>query len=104
MIRLLATPEKYQGKVIRIVGFLHVGFEDNGIYLHKEDYYQSLFANGLWVEFSAKTGVEASKLNNSYVLLVGKFDATKTGHMGLWSGSLTDIQRLVSWNSRREVP
>lgn len=104
MVRLLAEPKAYHGKLIRVSGFLHVGFEDNGLYLHKEDFDQALFANGIWVALSGKAESEAVKFNNTYVLMVGRFDARNTGHMGMWSGSLTDIQRMVPLKSWREMP
>ncbi len=52
LIRLIATPERYDGKVIQVEGFLNLEFEGNAIYLHKEDYENSLCKNGFWVDFS----------------------------------------------------
>ena len=98
MVQLVATPERYQGKVIRVVAFLHIEFEGNGLYTHEEDYRRSLYKNGVWVDLSGRSYSDASKLNNSYVIAVGTFDATTMGHLGLWSGTLKDVQRLSPWN------
>jgi hypothetical protein len=38
MVQLLATPERFHGKRVRFTGFVHLAFEGNGIYLHKEDF------------------------------------------------------------------
>jgi hypothetical protein len=38
LVRLMATPEKYDGKAVQVVGFLRLEFEGNGLYLHQEDY------------------------------------------------------------------
>lgn len=37
-ITLIAEPKKFNGKHIRIIGVLEVGFESNGIYLTQNDY------------------------------------------------------------------
>ncbi len=33
LIRLIATPEKYDGKTIQVIGYLHLEFEGDAIYL-----------------------------------------------------------------------
>jgi len=51
LIKLIATPEKYNGKRIQVIGYLHLEFEGNAIYLHKEDEEAGLSKNGFWVNF-----------------------------------------------------
>ena len=48
IVELIATPEMFDGKRVRTVGFVHLEFEGNGLYLHKEDWTHSLYRNGLW--------------------------------------------------------
>jgi hypothetical protein len=96
MIQLIATPEKYQGKRVRMLAFLRIEFEGNALYLHKEDYQHLLYGNGLWIDLPK--GISNGKeLNNRYVLVEGLFDGTQKGHMGLWSGTITDVTRLEPW-------
>jgi len=38
LIQLIANPQAYDGKTVRITGFLHLEFEGNAIYLHNEDF------------------------------------------------------------------
>ena len=99
IIRLIATPEKYQDKQIQIEGYLNLEFEGDAIYLHKEDRDKGLTRNGFWVSFSDKLDkTEIQKLNHSYVLIEGTFDMNSRGHMGLFGGEIKNITRIVKWN------
>ncbi|RZA00012.1 MAG: hypothetical protein EOP47_15240 [Sphingobacteriaceae bacterium] len=46
IIKLIADPEKYDKLRVRIVGYLNLEFEGNGLYLHKEDYDRSIDETG----------------------------------------------------------
>ena len=98
MVQLIASPEKYEGKHVRVIGFLHLEFESEVLYLHKEDFDHAIVGNGVWVDL----GQEQQKLSDHYVLLEGVFTAKERGHMGMWSGKLKDINRSMIWTSPRE--
>lgn len=101
LIRLIATPEKYDGKVIQVEGFLNLEFEGDAIYLHREDYENSLCENGFWVDFSDKIK-STKKLNNynkKYVIIIGTFDMKSHGHGGLFGGTIKNISRLDIWGN-----
>lgn len=97
IIQLIANPEAYQGKTVRIIGFLHLEFEGNGLYLHQEDYIHSLYSNGIWINAIGPFYTKATSDNNRYVLVVGTFDSKDHGHMGLWPGAIKNLERLDSW-------
>lgn len=98
LINLIATPEKYQGKIVRVVGFLNLEFEGNAIYIHKEDYEHALLKNAIWVELSRDEAVKNSKtFSKKYVILVGIFEMKDTGHMGMFSGAIKNLSRLDLW-------
>ncbi|MBD5779470.1 hypothetical protein IEN85_08185 [Pelagicoccus sp. NFK12] len=96
IITLIATPEKYQNKRIRITGVAHLEFEENVIYVTKDDYKNKVWKNGLWISFPVETPDskinELKKLNGKYVTIEGFFD-TETGHFGVASGTIRNIQR-----------
>ncbi len=99
LIKLIANPEKYNGKTIQVIGYLNLEFEGNAIYLHKEDYENGLTRNGFWVDFSKdiqskKTLKDYSK---RYVIIVGTFDMKELGHMSLFGGGFKNISRLDIW-------
>ncbi|MCO5934525.1 hypothetical protein NAF17_03140 [Mucilaginibacter sp. RB4R14] len=106
LISLIANPEKYNKRHVRVIGYLNLEFEGNGLYFHKEDYDRAIEKNGLWVEMSRDSifSPQIKKCNRKYVLIEGTFDSENTGHKGMWSGSLKDIKRLEVWQSLSTLP
>jgi hypothetical protein len=103
MIQLIANPDKYDGKLISVIGYLRLEFEGNVLYLHEEDYEHSITKNAIWVSVGPKMKPYADQLNMHYVLLVGTFNAANKGHMGLNSGSiLADVGKV--WGSQNTPP
>jgi hypothetical protein len=91
MVQLLATPEKFHGKFIRVEGFLRLEFEGKALYLHKEDYANGLYRNSVWVDLLESK--EHMRLNMRYVLIEGVFNAKDHGHLGLCGGAIEKITR-----------
>jgi len=91
IVQLIATPEKYDGEVVQVEGFLRLEFEGNVIYLHEDDYKHGISKNGLWIERNAKIDEKAEQLNMHYVVIEGTFHATNQGHLGLNAGAISDI-------------
>ncbi|HEY4194082.1 MAG TPA: hypothetical protein VGM63_00995 [Mucilaginibacter sp.] len=96
LIRLIANPEKYDGKKLRLIGYLHLEFEGNSLFIHKEDYDVGIYKNSIWVDVDMKhpeiSGL--NKFSNHYVIIEGTFDSHNNGHMGRCSGSIEKITRL----------
>ncbi len=100
LIQLISNPEKYHKKPIQVMGYLHLEFEGNAIYVNELDYKHSLDKNGFWVSFKNKElMLKAMKLNDKYVLIEGVFDAENFGHMGMWSGEVKNITRIDAWGN-----
>jgi hypothetical protein len=98
MIQLIANPQAYDNKRVRITGYLHLEFEGDVIYLHREDFDYVLTKNALWVNIPKDMTKEQMKaVNNLYVICTGRFRAGMHGHMGMNSGELDDITRLEVW-------
>lgn len=96
LIQLIATPEKYHGKKVLVIGYLNIEFEGNAIYLHEEDYKHGLDKNAFWVDFSKE--IKPEKYSKSYVIIEGTFNMNRQGHFGLFSGTIENITRLDRWN------
>ncbi len=96
LIKLIANPEKYDGQMIQVVGYLHLEFEGNALYFHQEDYQNRIYENSFWVNFSDKLrkGKNIMNYNNHYVYIIGKFKMNHKGHMGLFGGTIDNIVRL----------
>ncbi|MGE5279832.1 MAG: hypothetical protein ACM3L6_03700 [Deltaproteobacteria bacterium] len=93
IIQLIAHPEEYQGKFVRIHGYVVLTFEGNAIYLSEESAKHGLTENGLWLDTSYDKASPA-EYSNQYCLVEGIFDATSKGHMSLWRGQITKITRI----------
>lgn len=101
VIQLIAQPEKFDGKRVRFIGFLRLEFEGDAIYLHREDFEQGISRNGLWINVpSEMTKPQRDAVNMRYVICVGIFRAGAHGHMGMFSGEITDVRRLEFWSDR----
>ena len=103
MVQLLANPERYDGLRVRVIGFVHLEFEGQAVYLHREDFDEALLGNALWVDFRPGTLSASRPIGDRYVLLEGTFDAHHRGHMGLFGGTIGDITRAGPWPSRAEI-
>lgn len=103
LIQMLATPERFDGRHVRVVGFVHIEFEGNAVYLHREDFEAGLLRNAIWVDFRPGALSAARPINDRYVLLEGIFDAQHHGHMGMFGGALRDISSADPWPSRADI-
>jgi hypothetical protein len=102
IIELLANPTNYDGKRVRIIGFLRFEFEGNAIYLHQEDFERAISKNAIWIDRPGDLSEkQITEVNNKYVICQGTFRSGDHGHMGMFSGSLTNITRLETWSPPR---
>jgi hypothetical protein len=92
LVRLLADPEAFHGKLVETAGVLELGFESNGVFLTKEHMEAGLTINAIWVTPSAQMQEDRKTLRGAYVIVAGRFNAHGKGHMGLYSGMLEDVQ------------
>ena len=100
IIQLIANGEKYENKLVRIIGFVKLEFEGNAIYINQEDYEHSLTSNGLWISISddfSKSHKNLKEFDKKYCLIEGVFTAKNKGHLGLWSGAVENIKRFQVW-------
>jgi hypothetical protein len=102
IIRLIATPEKFDGKYVRVVGFVSLEFEGTAIYLHKDDYQYKLIKNCLWLNLDSDTARAFEKFDQKYVMVEGTFNAKNRGHLDLSSGALENI-KYMSLIGRRPI-
>jgi hypothetical protein len=107
MVQLLADPSALDGRVVRVVGFCHLEFEGNALYLHREDFEQSNLKNSVWLAFSpmlppAKEALVA-KLSDRYILVEATVDSREKGHFGMFSAELKDITSAEPVLPRAEI-
>ena len=100
IVDLMSAPAKYDGKWIGVTGVLSVEPENNTLYLHKDDYVFAISENAVWLELKYPVKQEWEKLQSKYVFVIGIFNANQHGHLGVFRGSITNIQEITLRNSR----
>ncbi len=100
MVQLLADPGGFDGRAVRVVGFCHLEFEGNALYLHREDAEQLLLKHAIWLSLGWPVPEARRGLSDKYVLVEATFDSRDKGHMDLFAGELRDISRMEAHSSR----
>ena len=93
ILQLISEPERFGGTKVQVVGFVSLEFEGTAVYLHREDFAESLTANGIWLDLSDDR--ERSRRKEGYSIVEGIFNPDHKGHMALFSGSIEHIERLA---------
>ena len=99
IINLIATPEKYHMKKVRLMGYAVIEFENQVLYLSEIDHRNHIYKNGIWLYLEdATTPILGFKgVKGKYVIITGIFDMNMHGHGALNSGGIRRIERLDDW-------
>jgi hypothetical protein len=97
LLELIANPERFHGRRVSVRGYVRLEFEGNAIYLSKESYESRSTRDALWLDPPAKSPLAkpGTKWGPGYASVQGRFDAFDRGHMGMYSGAITDTTRIV---------
>jgi hypothetical protein len=94
---LLAHKEKFNGKVVRVSGYISVGMENNTIFSNKVEA-STLDGDpkkGIWLNFSEAQYAKSKRFNRTFGQAVGRFKVSDCeGHLCLFGGSL-DVVKFV---------
>jgi hypothetical protein len=103
LIQLIADPDRFDGKLVHVCGFVRIEHEGTAVYLHRDDCEHMLTRNGFWLSANDATpaGSREADVNDRYSLIEGRFSAKERGHLGLWSGSIGQIRRMEAWGIRK---
>jgi len=97
MVALVANPQRYEGKIIRTVGFLCVEFEGNALYVHDADYRHGLSKNSMALRLSDSQSKQFKSLSLRYVIIEATVYANGLESTAEWAGALGNITRLEVW-------
>ncbi len=97
LVELIANTDKFDGQLIRVIGFLRLAFEGNVLYLHRDYYERSLIGNGVWVDVDS--GDDAAGCNAKQGIRSTRriFSSKDHGHMEMWKGTIREIRRAEVW-------
>ena len=95
LITLIQSPDKFEGKAIRVVGLCTLGFEGKAIWASGEALDKAITKDAIWLEvpLTDKLRTEHQKV----MIVEGVFTAQRKGHLGLYSGTIEQISRIDRW-------
>ena len=103
LLQVLADPQRWHGKHVRVAGFFNFEFEHDALYLTSEDSRNHLF-NGLWINVpELLMGSDRRDPWRGYAVVEGIVNAQRHGHLGLWPASIDSVIDFVPFLSREEV-
>jgi hypothetical protein len=97
MIPLLAAPQKYDGKVIQTWGFLNLRYEDDSLWLHREDLQASLWKDSFALQLTQKQREQFKGLNHTYVMVQGTLHSKGPDGDSLDSGTIAQVTLVHGW-------
>ena len=99
LVQLIASPEKFDGKLVSVIGFLEIG-ESADLYLHEEDFKHGLRLNAVWVASPSAMREQTKLLDQTYVHIIGVFSNRSENLIP------AGIGKVVSWEvwSRLDHP
>jgi hypothetical protein len=101
LIQLIATPEKFDGKLIHVVGVAIFSAEDSAIYINEMDSQQEIYKNGIAVDVKDRQTLKRkAQFNRHFVFVEGIFHADNKGRQDLFSGSIDNIERFELWRMK----
>jgi hypothetical protein len=103
LIALIATPDRYHMKPVRVIGFANLEFEGNALYVDREAFNSGLLSSAVWIDLPDSLVPKDSSLRRGYYIVEGRFRADIRGHMGMNSGTIDSITRFEPWPSRGDI-
>jgi len=91
--QLLDHSKDYDGKTVRVIGFVYVEFEGNVITEGPDPKYGRPIRN-IWLDVNESIRADHAKYHQKYVLVEGKLNAHKFGHMNLSAATIENITRF----------
>jgi len=102
LINLIATPERFDGKYVMVIGVGNLEFEGNALYLSKDDLKYGNTKNSVWLANFTNYQKEYEDYNGKIVIVEGRFNMNNDGHMWMNSGAIEDITRYEDWEALME--
>ncbi len=97
LISLIATPERFDGQLVLVTGWVSIGFRHRALHYSSERRELGGCGDSIWLEFSDALleHLDPQELGGHYVLVKGVFDMNNHGGAGLYQGTIDKIQAVV---------
>jgi hypothetical protein len=104
LVNLIATPERYHGKVVSVTVYATIGFENMSlcasrqVLTNKDCLWLHIDSGPFETDQDLKRYLEREKLwkqfHRQVISLRGTFNQKNTGHLGGWSGSIEKVTEV----------
>jgi hypothetical protein len=98
LVQLIANPERYDGKLVNVTGFLTMNEEGTTLWYHETDFDHALTENALSIDRTKDMNANRERLEFNYVLIVGTFRDEKRSLRYSQTGRITNITRFELWS------
>ena len=97
MLALLAAPQKYDGKVIRTIGYLYLRSDGDALFFREEDLQIPLLKDSFAMELTPEQKQEFKALNLTYVMVEGTLRSQGPDGPAVNSGTISHITMVHGW-------
>lgn len=96
IINLIATPERYSGRLVRTIGIATIRFEGDAVYLTEFDARHRVALNGIRLDLTGLELREVTNLHMKPVLVEGEFEGWREDVPDVFRGTIRHIRVLYS--------
>ena len=93
LLRLLATPQDFDGARIQTTGYARFALEESALYFDKEGSDNLRADTAIWLSFAPGVSADECGDRDRVSFVEGTFHAGFSGHVGVFGGELTDVTR-----------
>lgn len=97
MLALLSTPQKYNGKIIRTIGYLYLRSDGDAVFFHQEDLEIPILKDSFALELTPEQKQQFKELNLTYVMVQGVMRSAGPDGHELNSGTITHVTMVHGW-------
>ena len=87
MTAVIANPERFDGRVVLLEGFVRIQFEEFAIFASEDDHRRNRSQNGFWLELP-RDPVWYTDLNGQHCWVRGRFSSRGSRRWGIWAGGI----------------
>ncbi len=100
MVELIVNPEKWDGKIVSVTGYMNFQYEGDAIFLHKEDADNWIQINGIGLLLKydnehnlLRKDINQKELNHKYATVTGTFKLVSRDVL-YFRGDITNIESI----------
>ncbi|HEU0046582.1 MAG: hypothetical protein DMG64_19810 [Acidobacteria bacterium] len=102
MLQLISTPEKFDGKLVSVIGYLRFELHGNLLFVHREDEENGILSNSIRTSLDGRCGKDLELFDSKYVKILGIFHAGDARRNPFPPGVITDASDCKLWSDPRE--